>query len=54
MNHDLTATWPVLKVLGGSRLSFGLRVVKASRTVGSLSFVRPLAIRPLRHVPSLS
>lgn len=54
MDHDLTATWMVLKVLSGGCLGLGLRVVQATRTLCHLSFVRPLAVWPLRDVPSLS
>lgn len=54
MDHDLTTAWMVLKVLGGGGLSFSLRPVEATSALGSLSFVRPLAIGPLRDVPSLS
>jgi hypothetical protein len=54
VDHDLTATWTVLKVLGSSRLGLGLRVVQATRTLCPLSFVRPLAVWSLRDVPSLS
>jgi len=44
----------VLKVLGSGCLGLGLRVVQATRTLCPLSFVRPLAVWPLRDVPSLS
>lgn len=54
MEDDLSASWTILKVLRGGCLSFGLRPVEAASALCPLGSVRPLAVWPLRDVPSLS